>query len=530
MQVLENAVRKLKMPSHVEEVSTRIEPRFETNTELDVGAEASVSDRSTASAKPIPLNAMRSDTPPNPRKPIFSELPEPVFEDANPDRADKGGSGGGGAGAAHGQQERRFGPWLTFVGAVASIALLFGISYWTYKLGERDARDVPIVAALEGPARVAPADRGGLEVAHQGHSVNNVLEGQGVEAVASSVKIAPPDNDLVAEDAPTAELNVLVASRAPEARPVTTERSESSESGVEVAAAAEIVAPSAQNSGGVTAEGTSGTTVVARAEPDTTATSVSVEPNSAVVSASDAASQGQATVSDNAANAQKPPLTEVTEVAEPQEAINGSDQIQRPGSEAVANRPEVEAIEAPLNVVESGETSAAEPTIRPAELKVAALGPLPPSGEGSQFAPATMKLPQKRPANVNSAMANAVNAALATVLSESTEAPDVVKPEPAEQQVAAVNNLDVIPLPAGTRMIQLGAYVSEAIARQQWDRLSAQHDDLLGSKAHYVQRTNNSGKVFFRLRVAGYESRQATRDACAALSARGLPCITVTLR
>ena len=94
----------------------------------------------------------------------------------------------------------------------------------------------------------------------------------------------------------------------------------------------------------------------------------------------------------------------------------------------------------------------------------------------------------------------------------------------------SANDLDVIPLPGGTRMIQLGAYGSEAIARQQWDRLSSQHGDLLAAKEHYVQRTNNSGKVFYRLRVAGYESKSDTKSACAALSARGLPCITVTLK
>lgn len=79
-------------------------------------------------------------------------------------------------------------------------------------------------------------------------------------------------------------------------------------------------------------------------------------------------------------------------------------------------------------------------------------------------------------------------------------------------------------------MIQLGAYASEAVARQQWDRLSNQHDDLLGSKDHYVQRTDSSGKIFYRLRVAGYDTKEDTRAACAAISARGLPCITVTLR
>jgi len=191
-----------------------------------------------------------------------------------------------------------------------------------------------------------------------------------------------------------------------------------------------------------------------------------------------------------------------------------------------------------VTVAETGETGAADPVTQPAELEVAALGPLPPLGEGSIYAPAVMKTPQARPADLNVAMANAVNAALETVLAESTTSPEIVKPEAAEAPVtvaaatdaATTGTLDTIPLPDGTRMIQIGAYGSEAVARQQWDRLSSQHEDLLGAKDHYVQRTNNSGKVFYRLRVAGYDNKSDTQSACAALSARGLPCITVTLQ
>jgi len=152
------------------------------------------------------------------RGPLFSDLPDPDFDDEAPMSTDTGGSGGGGAGAKTKDGERRFGPWLTGFGALASIALVIGVSIWTYKLGQRDAREVPIVAALEGPARVAPDDAGGLQVAHQGHSVNSVLEGRGVEQVASAVTVAPSDNDLTSEDAALEELSALVASRIPEAR------------------------------------------------------------------------------------------------------------------------------------------------------------------------------------------------------------------------------------------------------------------------------------------------------------------------
>lgn len=504
MQVLENAVKKLKMPSHVEEVSTRIEPRFETTNTSGVEPRTTHMKDPAPNTDPIQLSSARASVAPKAapaRGPLFSDLPDPEFDDEAPMSTDTGGSGGGGAGAKPKEGERRFGPWLTGLGAVASIALVVGVSIWTYKLGQRDAREVPIVAALEGPARVAPENAGGLQVAHQGHSVNTVLEGRGVEQVASAVTIAPSDNDLTSEDAALAELSALVASRIPQSRPI----------------------PRVAESDTVAADGT--------LKP--------LMPNGSVVSPSETVETAEAAATGATGNTTGeatqvlPPQTQITSVETPLAPEAVVDEILTPTDEVVAVKPEIEAIADPVEVAENGETDAALPSVQPAELEVAALGPLPPLGEGSIYAPAVMKMPQARPADLNVAMSNAVNAALQAVLAESTATPDLVKPEPAAapvQVASAESSLDTIPLPEGTRMIQIGAYGSEAVARQQWDRLSSQHDDLLGAKDHFVQRTNNSGKIFYRLRVAGYENKVDTQSACAALSARGLPCITVTLR
>ncbi len=504
MQVLENAVRKLKMPSPVEDHPTRIEPSFEKTTPAE--GYTTMSPEPEVSVEPVPIPVVRaaSSPPPRPEGPLFSDLPEPTFEDDAPRKRDTGGSGGGGEGPEDDDDERRFGPWLTWFGAAASVALVIGVSVWTYKLGQRDAREVPIVAALEGPARVAPDDTGGLQVAHQGHSVNTVLEGRGVEQVAQSVTIAPRDNDLTEEDAPSSELTALVASRAPTARPAT----DAADAETDAVAEVQPLTPN-------------GTVVT----PTTTESSNETE----VAAAAADATEAEALVVPEAAAA---PQTEIAAVEAPRAPETVADPIVTPADEIAALQPDVAPIEAPTEVADAPTSEAAEPVVEPQELEVAALGPLPPVGEGSVFAPAMMKLPAKRPENLNVAMANAVNAALETVLAEATPSPAATPapaPEPQATQVAS-NDLDVIPLPGGTRMIQLGAYGSEAIARQQWDRLSSQHGDLLAAKDHYVQRTNNSGKVFYRLRVAGYESKSDTKSACAALSARGLPCITVTLK
>ncbi len=59
-----------------------------------------------------------------------------------------------------------------FLGLVAAMGL------WSYRLGTRDAAEVPIIRAMEGPARIEPADPGGLQAAHQGLEVNAVLAGR----------------------------------------------------------------------------------------------------------------------------------------------------------------------------------------------------------------------------------------------------------------------------------------------------------------------------------------------------------------
>ena len=82
----------------------------------------------------------------------------------------------------------------------------------------------------------------------------------------------------------------------------------------------------------------------------------------------------------------------------------------------------------------------------------------------------------------------------------------------------------------GSRLVQLGAYDSEALARAAWGRLVARDGDLLGSKSLYVERTTSNARVFYRLRVAGFDSADETRQMCDALRGRGVDCIPVTLQ
>lgn len=62
-------------------------------------------------------------------------------------------------------------------GAVLSLMVLGLLVLWAYRLGVRDAHEIPVIQAMERPARVLPEDPGGEEVAHQGLEVNEILAG-----------------------------------------------------------------------------------------------------------------------------------------------------------------------------------------------------------------------------------------------------------------------------------------------------------------------------------------------------------------
>ena len=109
---------------------------------------------------------------------------------SNYDR-DSGGYGyeGGGhePGAPHGIAEP-VSRWVQYAGAATSIALILGVVVWGYRLAVRDVSGVPVIRALEGPARIAPEDPGGEIADHQGLAVN---------AVAAVGTAAPPPDKLI---------------------------------------------------------------------------------------------------------------------------------------------------------------------------------------------------------------------------------------------------------------------------------------------------------------------------------------------
>jgi hypothetical protein len=86
---------------------------------------------------------------------------------------------------------------------LSSLALIAGLAVWVHDLATRDARAVPVVRALEGPARVQPEDPGGFQAAHQGFAVNDIASDSVSPPVGERVVLAPAPVGPAPEDIET---------------------------------------------------------------------------------------------------------------------------------------------------------------------------------------------------------------------------------------------------------------------------------------------------------------------------------------
>jgi hypothetical protein len=89
---------------------------------------------------------------------------------------------------------------VNIAGAATSLALVVGLGIWGYKLAVRDVRGVPVIQAMEGPMRIAPADPGGEVADHQGLAVNAVAAVGTAAPLPEKLVLAPRPVELAPED------------------------------------------------------------------------------------------------------------------------------------------------------------------------------------------------------------------------------------------------------------------------------------------------------------------------------------------
>lgn len=116
-------------------------------------------------------------------------------------------------------------------------------------------------------------------------------------------------------------------------------------------------------------------------------------------------------------------------------------------------------------------------------------------------------------------------AAPATVVSDAT--PPVAPVAAAEAPAPRVAPTAIA---SGAPLVQIGAFDSNALAEGEWGRISGRFGALFSGKAQVIQRAESNGRTFWRLRVAGFDSRDDARRFCAALVAEGTDCIPATAK
>lgn len=360
----------------------------------------------------------------------------------------------------------RLGQVLNYIAAVVSVGLIVGLGVWGVRLVSRDVSGVPVIRAMVGESRVAPDDPGGrLAEDHIGMAVNAVPAGQGAAAEGDEVAIAPPGAGLTEQDLPMGEFG------------------------------AEAMIPGA----------------LSDSIPDADA----IDPTIAVQDSEIGRLRAEAEAAEAQAAAHAAALA-----ARAEQEAQAATFIDAPASEAAINEA-VTAIDG--TQVDAGAISAAvaeaNNSIQPA---AAVQAPTPPGALMRSTRPAT------RPARTDAARSVATSptatarpAAERPVTPPAEQAPARAAPPPpapAQQAAAPV---------AGAAIAQIGAFDSDAIARSEWNRIAGRAGGLFNGKGQIVQRHESNGRVFYRLRVAGFGSSSEAQKFCSDLKALGTDCLAI---
>ena len=108
--------------------------------------------------------------------------------------------------------------------------------------------------------------------------------------------------------------------------------------------------------------------------------------------------------------------------------------------------------------------------------------------------------------------------------------PAPVAGDGATAAMAAPNEVDPATIPAGTRLVQFGAFDTADEARVEWTRLAGLFGELMGGKGMVLQPAESGGRTFYRLRAHGFGDEADARRFCSAFVAQGATCIPVPQR
>ena len=300
---------------------------------------------------------------------------------------------------------------------------MFALAVWGYQLVVRDVSGVPVIRAVEGEARIAPQEPGGMLSDREGLAVNDVAAGT-ESAPVERVAIAPAPTALDGQDVAMGELGATAR---------------------EPATIDEVVEPA-------------GAPAIAMTDAETA--------RQAVLEA-----EAEAAAMATGVPAVAPGEADSVSIAEAVTDTNGQPAMDTAITAALAEAGAAPAV-----------ADASRPLPRPR--RIAAVAP-------SAAEPATTE----------------------TVVTDAAPAAEAPVETPA------------VKVASGAPLVQIGAFDSGAIAESEWSRISGRYGDLFAGKAPVVQPHKAGGRTFYRLRIAGFESRDEARKFCAALIAAGNDCI-----
>ena len=100
----------------------------------------------------------------------------------------------------------------------------------------------------------------------------------------------------------------------------------------------------------------------------------------------------------------------------------------------------------------------------------------------------------------------------------------------ASARATEVRDIDPDTIAAGTRLAQLGAFASRAVAEERWTVLAERFDGYLADKNRVIQKATSGGRTFYRLRAMGFDGLDHARRFCSALVEQDADCIPVVVR
>lgn len=86
------------------------------------------------------------------------------------------------------------------------------------------------------------------------------------------------------------------------------------------------------------------------------------------------------------------------------------------------------------------------------------------------------------------------------------------------------------PFPAGTNLVQLGAFANPNLAAAEWERLQLRFGQIISGYDRVIQVSNQTSGTWYRLRASGFADRAEARRLCAALLTEENDCIAVVTK